>query len=415
MSRRCVSSAGWPAIAMRSCARRPRRGRSPVDDVEAHDLAAVRRSPRWRQRSVGPADAPARDGLRRRRAPSDARVLLRWHRRQQAWLQVGGHADPGEVDPFAVALREAAEETGLADLAPWPDRAPASLHLAVVPVPAARGTSPPTTTPTSATSWRRTDPTTSPPRRPDAPLRWLTLDEAKAITAEDNLGRPSIASSRAVRLAIRGATHLPGSPLAQRGRAVRPTSTSACRSAAIRSASCRGDADARLVGRRRPRRRRRRRRSTSAARPCTANAASGSSTSRGATSTRRQLRHVPAGEAHARSASTRRSSAHAERDGVAAGRRRRPHRRVRRASLPRGVPHPAHRLDHGGLTRRRVAARAGPVHGTVPEGEGGRGGRTEPAGAAGRAGAARTPRSGAGDSRQAARRCRRRGVHDGLL
>ena len=24
-----------------------------------------------------------------------ARVLLRWHQRQQAWLQVGGHGDPG--------------------------------------------------------------------------------------------------------------------------------------------------------------------------------------------------------------------------------------------------------------------------------------------------------------------------------
>src|SRR5580704_16026023 len=55
--------------------------------------------------------------------PATGRVLLRWHQRQQAWLQVGGHGDPGEVDPLAVALREGAEETGLADLVPWPDRA----------------------------------------------------------------------------------------------------------------------------------------------------------------------------------------------------------------------------------------------------------------------------------------------------
>ncbi len=53
--------------------------------------------------------------------PDSGRVLLRWHQRQQAWLQVGGHADPGESDPLAVALREAGEETGLADLTPWPD------------------------------------------------------------------------------------------------------------------------------------------------------------------------------------------------------------------------------------------------------------------------------------------------------
>src|SRR6516165_8796359 len=53
--------------------------------------------------------------------PGSGRVLLRWHQRQQAWLQVGGHADPGETDPLAIALREAEEETGLTDLTPWPD------------------------------------------------------------------------------------------------------------------------------------------------------------------------------------------------------------------------------------------------------------------------------------------------------
>ena len=53
--------------------------------------------------------------------PPTGRVLLRWHQRQQAWLQVGGHGDPGETDPLAIVAREAAEETGLTDLVPWPD------------------------------------------------------------------------------------------------------------------------------------------------------------------------------------------------------------------------------------------------------------------------------------------------------
>src|SRR5215472_11148635 len=53
--------------------------------------------------------------------PAGGRILLRWHLRQQAWLQVGGHGDPGENDPLHIALREAREETGLTDLAPWPD------------------------------------------------------------------------------------------------------------------------------------------------------------------------------------------------------------------------------------------------------------------------------------------------------
>ena len=42
--------------------------------------------------------------------PPTARVLLRWHQRQQAWLQVGGHGDPGETDPLAIVSREARED-----------------------------------------------------------------------------------------------------------------------------------------------------------------------------------------------------------------------------------------------------------------------------------------------------------------
>ena len=52
--------------------------------------------------------------------PDSGELLLRWHQRQQAWLQVGGHADPGETSPLSIALREAGEETGLTDLVPWP-------------------------------------------------------------------------------------------------------------------------------------------------------------------------------------------------------------------------------------------------------------------------------------------------------
>src|SRR5262245_37789128 len=66
--------------------------------------------------------------------PDSRRVLLRWHARRQAWLQVGGHGDPGEADPLDIALREGAEETGLADLAPWPHQD--LVHAVIVPVPA---------------------------------------------------------------------------------------------------------------------------------------------------------------------------------------------------------------------------------------------------------------------------------------
>ena len=43
------------------------------------------------------------------------RVLLTHHRKLNAWLQLGGHAD-GDADLARVALREAEEESGLSDL-----------------------------------------------------------------------------------------------------------------------------------------------------------------------------------------------------------------------------------------------------------------------------------------------------------
>ena len=118
--------------------------------------------------------------------PPTRRVLLRWHERMQRWLQVGGHADPGETDPFSIALREAAEETGLADLAPWPEHQPRVLHLAIVPVPAGGGE------PAHEHADVRYALTTAQPDavRPEsasAPLVWLSVDDALQRAGEDNL------------------------------------------------------------------------------------------------------------------------------------------------------------------------------------------------------------------------------------
>ena len=118
--------------------------------------------------------------------PPTRRVLLRWHPRQQAWLQVGGHADPGEVDPFAVACREAVEETGLTDLVAWPGDSPTLVHLALVPVPAA-GTDPAHEHADLRYVLATARPDDAVAESADAPLQWLELAEAQTLTAEDNL------------------------------------------------------------------------------------------------------------------------------------------------------------------------------------------------------------------------------------
>src|SRR5690606_28856217 len=108
----------------------------------------------------------------------------RWHARQRAWLQVGGHGDPGEYDPLAVALREGMEETGLEDLRPWPDAR--LIHVAIVPVPA-KGDEPAHEHADLRFGLATRTPDAVRPEKPDAPLRWLSIAEAVELTVEANL------------------------------------------------------------------------------------------------------------------------------------------------------------------------------------------------------------------------------------
>jgi 8-oxo-dGTP pyrophosphatase MutT (NUDIX family) len=123
--------------------------------------------------------------------PDTGRVLLRWHDRIQAWLQIGGHGDPGEVDPVAIALREGREETGLTDLRPWPDRGAAQdsalafdgalVHVAIVPVPA-NAVEPGHEHADLRFVLATDEPSVIRAENPDAPLRWLSVPEAREAT-----------------------------------------------------------------------------------------------------------------------------------------------------------------------------------------------------------------------------------------
>jgi 8-oxo-dGTP pyrophosphatase MutT (NUDIX family) len=161
-------------------------GFTPGDDGEAGDLDRARRL-------VAEADDPFSRSIPLHVTgsalvvdPAAGRVLLRWHERQQAWLQVGGHADPGEADPYETARREGVEETGLVDLRPWPGPEPALLQVVAVPVPPGKGE--PAHEHLDLRFALATDtPEAVRPENPAAELRWLSPEEAVSLTREENL------------------------------------------------------------------------------------------------------------------------------------------------------------------------------------------------------------------------------------
>ena len=110
--------------------------------------------------------------------PPTRRVLLRWHAKQERWLQVGGHFDPGEDDPYAVALREGEEETGLTDLRPLGGER--LFQVAVVPVNATPAE--PAHEHADLRYLLATDrPDDVPAELEGVPLRWCTFAEAHAV------------------------------------------------------------------------------------------------------------------------------------------------------------------------------------------------------------------------------------------
>ncbi|MBM3659886.1 MAG: NUDIX domain-containing protein [Actinobacteria bacterium] len=158
----------------------------PRDDREARDVARLRagfdRGDVWSRDLALHATASALVVH-----PPTRRVLLRHHTRMGGWFQVGGHGDPGETDPWAIAVREAEEETGLRDLrAPFPALDRRLVQVVIVPVPAARDE--PEHEHADLRYLLATDtPDAVRAEAPEAPVRWFTLPEARDVVHEPNL------------------------------------------------------------------------------------------------------------------------------------------------------------------------------------------------------------------------------------
>jgi 8-oxo-dGTP pyrophosphatase MutT (NUDIX family) len=156
------------------------------DPREVEDLASIREVAAGAQ----PFDRASRFHLTASALviePRSGRVLLRWHSRHQSWMQVGGHGDPGEVAPYAVARREAAEETGLADLVSFPDvGAPRLIQVAVVAVPG-NAKEPAHLHGDLRYVMATASPDAIVAESEDNPLRWCSIAEATSLVGEDNL------------------------------------------------------------------------------------------------------------------------------------------------------------------------------------------------------------------------------------
>ena len=160
-------------------------GYQAVGETEAADVARMRRlaaaAPDPWSRSQLPLHFTASALVVH---PASRRVLLRWHVRQDRWLGVGGHGDPGESDALQIALREAREETGLADVVPWPDGA---LRHAVVCRVRPSASEPQHEHADLRYLLATSNPDAITPENEHSPLRWVTFPQARDLLGPDNL------------------------------------------------------------------------------------------------------------------------------------------------------------------------------------------------------------------------------------
>lgn len=116
-------------------------------------------------------------------------LLMLHHRRLGLWLQPGGHGEPGEGVPLAIATREVLEETGIAGLAPHPGAA-SPFDLDVHAIPARASADPTRAEPAhrhlDIRFLLRAPPEATPHANAESrAVRWVPLPEAVVLAGRD--------------------------------------------------------------------------------------------------------------------------------------------------------------------------------------------------------------------------------------
>jgi 8-oxo-dGTP pyrophosphatase MutT (NUDIX family) len=114
---------------------------------------------------------------------SGERALLTHHRKLGRWLQLGGHCD-GDANLAAVALREATEESGIAELAIDPVPIDVDIHT----IPARKGESEHLHLDTRFLV-RAPDGAAERASEESLELRWFDRDEAARIETDESVRR----------------------------------------------------------------------------------------------------------------------------------------------------------------------------------------------------------------------------------
>ena len=163
-------------------------GHAPADEREAESLS-------WMRRFVAaPADPFARENPEGHvtasavvARPDGSAFLVVFHRKLSRWLQPGGHTEETDASAFDAALREAREETGIAEFEAPLGRAILDVDVHAIP---ARGGDPAHhhfDVRFLLTTRAETDPDGS--EDPGRPMEWRSFEEALESGIDASLAR----------------------------------------------------------------------------------------------------------------------------------------------------------------------------------------------------------------------------------